>query len=47
MRDPRFACIPKVIETPKAKDLAEDKVNLGILRELAAGGVPGLGRGYE
>src|SRR5690606_554346 len=34
MRDERFAEIPKVLETPKGKDLAEDRVNLGILREL-------------
>ncbi|MGE4297979.1 MAG: deoxyribonuclease IV [Desulfovibrionaceae bacterium] len=36
MRDPRFAQVPKVIETPKGKDLAEDRVNLGVLRALAA-----------
>lgn len=35
MHDPRFAAIPKVLETPKGKDLAEDVVNLGVLRELA------------
>jgi deoxyribonuclease IV len=33
MRDPRFAAIPKVLETPKGKDLAEDRVNLGVLRK--------------
>jgi deoxyribonuclease-4 len=36
MRDARFAAIPKVLETPKGKELEEDRVNLGILRELAA-----------
>ncbi|MDD5351325.1 MAG: deoxyribonuclease IV [Chthoniobacteraceae bacterium] len=35
MRDPRFAAIPKVLETPKGKEMEEDRVNLGILRELA------------
>lgn len=33
MRDPRFAAIPKVLETPKGKDLAEDRVNLSVLRD--------------
>ena len=36
MRDKRFAAIPKVLETPKGKELAEDAVNLAILREFAA-----------
>jgi deoxyribonuclease-4 len=35
MRSPRFSKIPKVLETPKGKDLREDVVNLGILRTLA------------
>ena len=35
MRDPRFVAIPKVLETPKGKDLAEDRENLAVLRELA------------
>lgn len=34
MNDPRFAKIPKVLETPKGKDLAEDVMNLNLLREL-------------
>jgi deoxyribonuclease-4 len=34
MRDRRFRKIPKVLETPKGKDLAEDVVNLATLREL-------------
>jgi deoxyribonuclease IV len=34
MREPRFRNIPKVIETPKGPDMAEDVVNLGILRSL-------------
>ena len=35
MRDARFATIPKVLETPKGKELAEDRVNLEVLRGLA------------
>lgn len=35
MTDRRFAKIPKILETPKGKNLAEDRVNLGILRQLA------------
>ena len=34
MRDSRFAAIPKVLETPKGKDLAEDVKNLSLLRSL-------------
>jgi deoxyribonuclease-4 len=34
MRDRRFRKIPKVLETPKGKDLAEDVVNLTTLRGL-------------
>lgn len=34
MRDRRFRKIPKVLETPKGKDLAEDVVNLTTLRDL-------------
>ena len=34
MRDPRLRNIPKVIETPKGRDMAEDVVNLGMLRSL-------------
>ena len=34
MRDRRFAKIPKVLETPKGKDLAEDVQNLKTLRGL-------------
>jgi deoxyribonuclease-4 len=34
MRDRRFRKIPKVLETPKGKDLAEDVVNLKALRGL-------------
>ena len=32
----RFAKVPKVLETPKGKDLAEDVVNMGVLRGLAS-----------
>lgn len=35
LSDPRFAEVPMVLETPKAEDLAEDRINLGVLRELA------------
>jgi deoxyribonuclease IV len=34
MREPRFRKIPKVIETPKGRDMAEDVVNLATLRSL-------------
>src|SRR6266481_4824241 len=35
MRSPRFRKIPKVLETPKRKDLAEDAINIRTLRRLA------------
>ena len=35
MRSPRFRKIPKVLETPKSKDLAEDVINLDTLRRFA------------
>jgi deoxyribonuclease-4 len=35
MRDRRFRKIPKVLETPKGKELREDVVNLKTLRDLA------------
>ena len=35
MRSARFSKIPKVLETPKGKDLAEDVINLKTLRRLA------------
>lgn len=34
MRDPRFAAIPKVLETPKGKECAEDVENMAVLRGL-------------
>ena len=34
MRSSRFRKIPKVLETPKGKDLAEDVINLKALRQL-------------
>ena len=37
MREPRFRGIPKVIETPKGPDMAEDVVNLATLRSLMQG----------
>src|SRR5438094_4059451 len=35
MRSPSFRKIPKVLETPKGNDLAEDMMNLKMLRRLA------------
>src|SRR5262245_21403469 len=35
MRSARFSKIPKVLETPKGEDLAEDVINLKTLRQLA------------
>ncbi len=35
MQSPRFRKIPKVLETPKSKDLAEDVINLKLLRRFA------------
>jgi deoxyribonuclease IV len=35
MRSSRFSKIPKVLETPKGEDLAEDVINLKTLRRLA------------
>jgi deoxyribonuclease-4 len=35
MTAPRFAKIPKVLETPKGKEMAEDVENLAVLRSLA------------
>lgn len=37
MRDRRFRKIPKVLETPKGKELREDVENMKVLRELADG----------
>ena len=36
LNDYRLANIPKVIETPKGEDLAEDRVNLDLLRSLVS-----------
>lgn len=39
MTDPRFAAIPKILETPKGEDeISGDVVNLAILRRLAGEG---------
>lgn len=35
MRDPRFAEIPKILETPKGEDNEWDRRNLDLLRQLA------------
>jgi len=37
MRDERLRDVPKILETPKGDDLAEDLVNLAALRSLARG----------
>ncbi len=37
MNDPRLAALPKVLETPKGPDMAEDKENLALLRSLVQG----------
>ncbi|MBF6613749.1 MAG: deoxyribonuclease IV [Chloroflexi bacterium] len=37
MNDPRLASLPKVLETPKGPDMAEDKENLALLRSLVQG----------
>lgn len=34
MNDPRLAHLPKVLETPKGEDMAEDKENIALLRGL-------------
>jgi deoxyribonuclease-4 len=34
VNDRRFATVPKILETPKGKDLAEDLMNLATLRVL-------------
>jgi len=41
MNDARLAQIPKILETPKDKDLKEDRVNLATLRRLVARSSPG------
>jgi len=35
MTDPRLARVPKILETPKGEDLAEDRMNMKALRKLA------------
>jgi len=34
VNDPRFAGLPMVLETPKQRDLAEDRKNLAVLKKL-------------
>ena len=34
INDPRFVHIPKILETPKGKEMEEDRVNLAFLRNL-------------
>lgn len=34
MNDKRFADIPKIIETPKDKEMKNDKINLAVLRKM-------------
>lgn len=40
LNDPRFYGIPMALETNKGPDLAEDRMNLAILRRLIAGAQP-------
>lgn len=35
MNDKRLADVPKILETPKEKDLEDDRINLALLRQLA------------
>lgn len=35
MQDKKLTTIPKILETPKGPELAEDKINLSLLRKLA------------
>jgi len=37
LNDPRFTQLPKILETPKGKDIAEDRMNLAVLENLAEG----------
>lgn len=37
MNDPRFVNIPKILETPKGKEMEEDRINLAFLRNLVKG----------
>ncbi len=37
MTDPRLVKLPKILETPKGADMAEDRINLKTLRRLALG----------
>jgi deoxyribonuclease IV len=34
MNDPRMKDVPKILETPKGDDLAEDRVNMAALKKL-------------
>jgi deoxyribonuclease-4 len=34
LNDPRFRDLPMVLETPKGKDLREDKINMEVLRSI-------------
>lgn len=37
LNDHRFVNLPKILETPKGKDMTEDKMNLAVLESLAEG----------
>ena len=37
LNDPRFTHLPKILETPKGKDMTEDRMNLAVLESLAEG----------
>ncbi|MDX1390129.1 MAG: TIM barrel protein, partial [Acidobacteriota bacterium] len=34
LNDSRFRSLPMVLETPKGRDLSEDRMNLGVLRAM-------------
>ena len=40
MNEPRFHHLPKILETPKQKDLEDDRENLRVLRSLIAAAQP-------
>jgi deoxyribonuclease-4 len=47
LNDPRFDGAPMVLETPKGEDLAEDRVNLALLRSQAGSARPVKPRGAK
>jgi deoxyribonuclease-4 len=43
LNDPRFDGIPMILETPKGRDLAEDRTNLALLRAQIGSPAPVIG----